>query len=274
MLTQKNNRLVYFSFFLIFFHIVLFAKEKIPTDLKTVSVEEFLGKKLDFEALFFKDSEGNQHRFEDLFKVNTPIILNFVYYTCPMLCNLVVTGLSNVILDTNLPLGGKYRVISISMNPDDSVENAANFKQRYTKILKDKGLRKENLAFWHFLIGFEGSEKILADSVGFYYKKNEKTGEYAHGAALVIISPDQKISRYLYGIQYDSFDFKLAILEAWDEVYTSVAEKFLLFCYSYDPQSRKYVLYATNVMRGGSILILLIFGFFWYKLFYHERKKY
>jgi protein SCO1/2 len=267
----KKTKHSFFCFFFIFFltnffpSTFFYAAESVPPTLIEVGVEEKLGEFLDTNLNFYS-SQGEEINFNSFFKDNKSIILSFSYYSCPMLCHLVTDGLSKALSDLTLQIGTNFEVVSVSIDPDDNAETASAFKTKHLKRFNDNDFDR----YWTFLYGDEISISSLTKSAGFKYRYNEMTSEFAHSALIMIISPDRKISRYLYGIEFRPLDLKLSILEALNNNLISTVDRVLLFCYNYDPLSRKYVIFAENVMKiGGFLTIVILFS-----LIYFLRKRY
>lgn len=253
----KNNRPAIAVFLSVLFLSASFprAEEALPPALAEVGITEKIGTVLPMD-LQFTNSDGNTVALRDYFTGEKPVILSFVYFNCPMLCNLVVTGVKDAV--NNLPgLGSDYKVLTISFDPKDTVDRAKASREHYFAQLNTRPEPDD----WHFLVGAESSIKALTDAAGFYYQYNETTQEYAHGSAIFIITPEGKISRYLYGIEYPAKDLKLSLLEAKKENTISTIERALLFCYNYDPQARSYVLHAVNIMKLGGLLTVIAVAF-------------
>ena len=247
------------TFILVFLLLTSFthAKEPIPPTLREVGVVEKIGNQID-TTLYFKNHLGQPVQLNKFFDSGKPTIINIAYYSCPMLCHLVAGGVADGINTLNLKLGVDYQVLSISIDPADSTETASAFREKYLQSLK---VRSEE--GWQFLYGNKEEITKLTEQLGFMYKFNPKSNEFAHSAAIILLDNEATISRYLYGIEYKSFDLKMGLLESKDIHKRSAVERVLLFCYNYDPLSRKYVLFAQNAMRIGGVItiLLMIFGF-------------
>jgi protein SCO1 len=268
MLLKGITKFKVVSFFLfVFFFSPLLAKEQIPVTLREVGVSENIGLQVPLD-LNFTNEFGNSVTLQDLFNKDKSVILNLAYYTCPMLCHLVATGLHSSLIQLPFNIGDKYDVVSLSIDPNDTPENARAFEEKYASSLTGDTPKE----FWHFLTGNQKNISKLTNSVGFNYRFNPKTQQFAHSAVIIILTPDGKIKRYLYGIEYNSFDVKLAILESIDTNKISGVERVLLFCYNYDPQGKKYVIYAYNVMRVGGLLTLIFIILMIYYLLRKEKK--
>ncbi|MEK9657895.1 MAG: SCO family protein [bacterium] len=223
--------------------------------LREVYVTENIGRQLPLDVEV-KDINEDIIPISRFFNQGKPIVLFFGYYTCPMLCHFVAQGVSAAINDASLKLGLDYRVLMLSINPDERLSAAIGFRDQYVSKLSSDV--KDEETDWHFLRADLPAIDRLSDALGFSFRYNANSKEFAHSAVIFILSPKGKISRYLYGISFQKLDFKLAILEASDEKYISSMDRLLLFCYNYDPQSRVYVIMAKRIMQVGGVLIIFI----------------
>jgi len=235
-----------------------------PPLLKSVGIDEKLGAQVDL-SLVFTDENGSPVALRDYFHPGRPVILNLVYYTCPMLCSLILNGQVNTLKEIPWTPGNEYEVVTISIDPRDSSEIARQKKQGY---LASFG---RSAPGWHFLTDYKENVKRLAEQAGFRYEYDRAQKQYAHAAAIMILTPEGKMARYLYGVDFKPRDVRLALAEASQGRSSMALEKLLLFCYHYDPQANRYVLFAENVMRAGGILTILIVGFTLWRLFRNER---
>lgn len=234
-----------------------YAAEPLPNDLVSVGVSENIKAQITMSTPLIR-SDGETVPLETYFDGTAPVILNFVYYDCPMLCSLVLDGLISAVKESDLTLGEKFKIVTVSIDPNDSMKALKGYESKYTDQLVES-VRSN----WQFHLASSDAIKTLTTEVGFNYKFLPESGEFAHSAALIVLTPDGQISRYLYGIQYPKLTFKLAILEASKRHFISSIHQTLLFCYSYDPDSRSYVLHAVNLMKlGGGITMVLLLLFF------------
>lgn len=236
--------------------------------LKKIDVEEHLGQTIPLD-LNFTDDHGKQVALADYFNKDKPVVLILGYYTCPMLCNLVMNGVSDVVKEIPWRPGHEFEIVSVSIDPTETDLVAAAKKKNYIE-----SIGKQDIADgWMFLTGPKEMSEKLADAVGFKYFYNEENEQYAHPAVLVVLSPEGKITRYLYGIEFGERDFRLAITEASEGKIGSTIDKIILYCYHYDPQTGSYVLFAENLMRLGGLLTMLILAILVILLILHERRK-
>ncbi len=261
----KHCTLVKVFTLLLLFSSFTFSAEPLPSDIKNLDVIEHVGKRLPLE-LTCTTADGRQVVLKDLFK-GYPVVLSFVYYNCPMLCHFITDGLAAAIRQSELKLGRDYQVVSVSFDPKDTPASAKAFQDKYRALAKDE------LGKWNFLTASPEVIKTLTTAAGFDYRYDPTQKQYLHGAVVLVVSPSGKISRYLYGLNWSPFDFKLSISEAKHESERSTMERVMLYCYNYDPDTRGYVLYARNLMKvGGVVTVLAIVGIFIY-LKRQERKR-
>jgi protein SCO1/2 len=237
-------------------------------NLEQIDVEEKLGDTIPLD-LTFTDDRGEDITLGKYFNKGKPVVLILGYYTCPMLCNLVMNGLSDVLRDIPWRPGYEFQIVSVSIDPTETDLVASAKKENYIKSIGKPGISNG----WDFLTGPAENSKKLADAVGFKYFYVEDRDQYAHPAVLVILSPDGKITRYLYGIEFVERDFKLAITEASEGKVGSTIDKLILYCYHYDAEEGSYTLFAENVMRLGGIATVILLAVFFFFLFLHERRK-
>lgn len=223
-------------------------------DVKDIGIDEKLGDTLPGDITII-DENNNPVLFKDLLSTDTPTVLNLVYYSCPKLCNFATDGLLQVINETDsLNIGKDYKVLTVSFDPEDSTELAASKALKYRSSVKTGEQTEDS---WPFFTADEENIKKLTQSVGFKYKIDGD--EFAHPAALTVLTPEGKISRYLYGIQHIPNDFRFSLLEASKgEIGDStLLNKVLLFCYGFDPVGKKYALKALNIVKAGGVVTLL-----------------
>jgi protein SCO1/2 len=224
--------------------------------LKSIGVDEKLGGATPLDA-HFRNEKGDEVRLGDYF-TGGPVLLTLNYYTCPMLCPLTLrTLLGTVEKLKGIDLASDFRIVTVSFNPEDSVETA---RARAGEIHGVMDGIPDPAARWPFLLGDEKAVRALTGAVGFRYRKVGK--EFAHPDVVVVLTPDGKISRYLYGIEQDPLDLKIALLEAsGGNIGKSTAlNQVLLFCFQYDPVGKKYALYARNIMKAGGVLTIALLG--------------
>lgn len=235
-------------------------------ELKGVGITEHLGARIPTD-LRFTDDHGKAVTLGEYFRDGKPVVLNLVYYQCPMLCNLVLNGVSTAASQLDWTPGNQYRMVAISINPRETFDLAAAKKGSYLHELGKPG--SEN--GWSFLVGDSMQTKMLADALGWGYYYDTQSKEYVHAAATFVLSPDGTISRYLYGIEYEPRDLKFALMEASEGKIGSTLDRLILYCFHYDPDARGYVLFAQNVMKLGGVGAVMVLGLLLAVLWRRER---
>jgi protein SCO1/2 len=243
-------------------------KEAAPNEVVGVGITEHPNVKIPLE-LQFVDSEGKTVHLGDYFRTGKPVILTLVYFRCPMLCTLVLNGMIAGLKEIPLTLGEDFDVVTVSIDPRETPTLAKLKKQGY---VKEYG-RQQAVKGWHFLTGREENIKKLADAVGFQYKYVESTQQYAHPAGIFILMPDGRISRYLYGIQFNSGTLRLSLVEAGQGKIGSTVDRILLTCFHYDASSGKYSLAAFRIMQVGGVLTALVLGTVLALYWHHGSKR-
>jgi protein SCO1 len=243
----------------------VFGAEKLPRALEEVGITEHLGAQVDLN-LVFRDEQGRAVPLRSVVNGRRPVLLFLAYYSCPNLCGLFLNGANDVLKQLEWTPGEKFQIITVSIDPREEPKLAAKKKEGYVAALG----RPEAGAGWHFWVDEKTakdtdptgtSARRLADQVGFKYRWDDESQQYAHTAAIIALTPDGKVSRYLYGIAFEPRDVRLALVEAGGRKIGGVMDRILLFCFNYDPRTRKYSLYATNLMRaGGGFTALLVGG--------------
>jgi protein SCO1/2 len=228
----------------------------LPMMVQGVGIDQNLNAQLPLE-LKFKDENGQVVRLGQYFR-DKPVVLALVYYQCPGLCDLILNGLSHTMEQISLNVGSDYEVVTVSFNPKETWQLANAKKANYIEKYNRSGAKEG----WHFLTGDEASIKSLADTVGFHYKYDPVNNQFAHASAIYVITPEGKIARYFYGIEYKPRDFRLGLVEASANKIGTPADQVLLFCYHYDPTTGKYGMAITQVTRAlGTATVLLLGGF-------------
>jgi protein SCO1/2 len=202
--------------------------------------------------LQFTESTGRQVSLDDLFDGERSVLLTLNYSNCPMLCSLQLNGLFDALGDMKWDLGENFVMVTASIDPTETPARAQLTKQKYLKAYGRPGVS----GGWHCIVGNESNIRSLADAVGFHYTFVEDTGEYAHAAVTMVLTPDGRVSRYLYGVEYDPQTIRLSLVEAADGGIGSSMDQILLFCFHYDATKGRYGPAAANVMRFGGLITL------------------
>lgn len=229
-----------------------------PGPLKKVGVEQNLGNQLP-EDLLFVDSRGREVVLGQLLG-ERPILLTFVYYECPMLCSLIMNGLTRALGVMTFEVGEAFDVVAVSIDPGETPAMAAEAKvealARYERPATADG--------WHFLTGSQASIETLAQTAGFAYEYIPETGEYAHASAVLVVTPNGRIAQYFLGVEFSPKDLRLALVEASENRLGNVIDQVLLYCFRYDPTLGKYTAVTMRILRITGILFVLgLLAFVW-----------
>jgi len=237
----------------------------LPMAVQGVGIDQNLNAQIPLE-LNFKDETGQVVRLGQYFR-GKPVVLALVYYECPGLCDLVLNGLAHAMEQISLNIGSDYEVVTVSFNPQESWQLAGAKKANYIEKYQ-RGGAKEG---WHFLTGEAAAIKTLANTVGFRYNYDPVAKQFAHASGIMVLTPEGKIARYFYGIQYKPRDFRLGLVEASANKIGTPADQALLFCYHYDPTTGKYGMAITQITRALGTATVLALGAFVFIMIRRER---
>ena len=225
-----------------------------PPNLQNVGIEQHLDAQVPAD-LAFVDDTGRSVKLGDYFG-HKPLILNLVYYNCPMLCGEALAGLTGSMRLVKFDVGNEYEVVTVSFNPNETPAIAAEKKKDY---LKRYG-RPNAAAGWHFLTGPADSINALTKAVGFQYQYDAKLNQYAHATAIMVLTPQGHISRYFYGVDFPPKDLRMGLVEASQGKIGNAVDQILLYCYHYDPATGKYGAIVNNILKLGAGLTILLLG--------------
>ncbi len=240
---------------------------ELPAKLSGVGISEHLGEPVGIGKLRFRDEAGKDVALADYVRRGKPVLLTLVYYQCPNLCNMMLNGLVKGLKNLEWIPGNQFEIVSVSIDPSEKPDLAA---QKKTAYLNEYG-HPEAAPGWHFLTGDPAPIQELARQTGFQYRYDETSHQFAHASALVLLTPEGKISRYLYGIDFPEKNLRLGLLEASSGKIGTMVDRVLLFCFHYDPNANGYSVSAfkiTRVVLSAFALGLLAFlGRFWRRQF-------
>lgn len=237
-----------------------------PPGLKNVGIEQRLNEQIP-PQLIFRDETGKTVKLADYFG-SKPLILNLVYYKCPMLCSEVLAGLTSALKPMKLDVGKDFDVLTISFDPRETPKDASESKAEYLKRYGHAGAERG----WHFLTGPQESIDALTKAAGFQYDYNPQTGQFAHTTAIMVLTPEGKIAQYYYGVEFPTKDLRLALVQASQNKIGNVVDQILLYCYHYDASAGKYGLIVTRVLRLAGIATMLILGGFMLIMFRRDAR--
>ena len=232
-----------------------------PPGLKNVGIEQHLNEQVPPE-LIFRDENGNQVRLADYFG-KKPMILNLVYYQCPMLCGEVLSGLESALRVLKFDVGNQFDVVTVSFDPRETPAMATAKKAEFLKRYGRPGATQG----WHFLTGPQQSIDALTKAAGFQYEYDPKSGQFAHTTAIMVLTPEGRIAQYYYGVEYAPKDLRLGLIQASQNKIGNIVDQVLLYCYHYDPATGKYGAVVMRILRLAGAATILTLGLFMLVMF-------
>ena len=227
-----------------------------PPGLKNVGIEQRLNEQIPAD-LAFRDETGKPVHLAEYFG-KKPMILNLVYYQCPMLCGEVLSGLESALRVMKFDVGKEFDVLTISFDPRERPEMAAKKKAEFLKRYGRRGAEQG----WHFLTGPKESIDALTKAAGFQYEYIDKTGQFAHATAIMVLTPGGRISQYYYGVEFAPKDLRLGLIQASGNKIGTAVDQVLLYCYHYDPATGKYGAIISRVLQLAGVATIIIMGVF------------
>jgi protein SCO1/2 len=237
-----------------------------PAILSKVGITQRLNEQIPPEIVF-RDESGRAVRLGDYFG-KKPIVLSLVYFECPALCPMVLSGELQTMKTMSFGLGKDYDAVTVSFEPKDTPAAAKAKRDVYAGQYGRPGAAEN----WHFLTGEQQSIDALTQAVGFHYAYDPVSRMYAHAAAIMVLTPDGRMARYFYGVEYPARDLRLGLVEATKGKIGTPTDQVLLYCYHYDPATGKYGLVVMNVVRAAGALTVLVLGLFMFVMFRRDRK--
>jgi protein SCO1/2 len=225
-----------------------------PPRLENVGIEQHLDTQVPPD-LNFRDDTGNTVKLGDYFG-RKPLILNLVYYNCTMLCGEALAGLSSAMRLVKFDVGNEFDVITVSFDPRETPEMAAAKKKDYVRRYG----RANAATGWHFLTGQPDAINALTKTVGFQYQYDAKSNQYAHATAIMVLTPQGRISRYFYGVDFPPKDLRMGLVEASQGKIGNAVDAVLLYCYHYNPETGKYGAMVANILRLAAAATILLLG--------------
>lgn len=226
----------------------------LPAALRDVRIEQKLDQQLPLD-LVFRDESGQPVKLGQYFG-KKPVVLALVYYDCPMLCTQVLNGMITSFRVLPFQIGKEFEVVTVSFDPRETNALAAAKKKLYVNYLPEQMHAGANDG-WHFLTGDQASIAQLTDAVGFRYHYDEATKQFAHASAIMVATPEGRLSRYFYGIDYSARDLRLALIESSQDKIGTPMDQLLLYCYHYDPATGKYGAAVMKVVRIAGVATVL-----------------
>jgi protein SCO1/2 len=226
----------------------------LPTALRDVGIDQKLDQQLPLD-LIFRDESGQEVKLGHYFG-QRPVVLAFVYYDCPMLCTQVLNGMVTSFRVLPFQVGKEFDVVTVSFDPRETSTLATTKKKVYIDYLPEK-MRPAAMNGWHFLTGDQANIAKLTEAAGFRYHYDEATKQFAHASGIMVATPQGKLSRYFYGVEYAPRDLRLGLIESSANKIGSPVDQLLLYCYHYDPATGKYGAAVMRVMRIAGVLTVL-----------------
>jgi protein SCO1 len=243
--------------------------ESLPGRLAGVQVKEQLGADLRAIDATLTDSSGKAVQLAQYFAGERPVVLTFNYSNCPMLCSLQLTRFVQALTQLSRTVGKDFDIVTVSIDPSETVSRASETKARY---MRDYA-RPEAVNGWHFLLGSEDAVRRIAERVGFSYTYNEERKEWLHAAVLMVLTPDGKVARYIYGVDYHPETLSLSLVESSAGKIGSTMDRLVLYCFHYDETEGRYAPVAMNIMRVGAGLVAVALGAFLTVYWVAESRK-
>ncbi|MBX3225847.1 MAG: SCO family protein [Labilithrix sp.] len=238
-----------------------------PKELQHVGVTEHLDEPLPLDTAF-RDHTGKPVTLRSVFDGKRPVVLQFAYHTCPVVCGMITTNLAAGLKGVPWTVGDQYQVVTISIDPNESLERTA---AKRTSILNDYG--RGVTEGWHFLVGDKAAIEAVTNAAGFEYQYDAAQKQWGHPSVVFVVKPNGQLARYLYGLEFPSNDLRLGLFEASEGRSISTVEQLILYCYHYDPQGGKYVLVARRVMQVGASAVALVLGIVLATFWVRELRK-
>jgi protein SCO1/2 len=242
------------------------AHNALPPEVQRVKVSERIGTLVN-KNLMFTDHTGQRVTLGQFFDGQRPVLLSLNYYNCPTLCSLQLNAYAQAMGKMDWLPGKDFQVVTVSINPENTTEMAATKRQAYLDELNREGVQ------WHFLLDDKKAVEELAQSLGFEYSYDERTGQYAHGAVSYVLTPEGKIARYLYGISPSVRDLKFALMDASEGRLGTTVERFVLNCFHFDTVTGRYTAFAMGTMRWGGAATVFGLGLWLSALWVRDKRR-
>jgi protein SCO1 len=230
---------------------VAFSQSQLPEAVRNVGIDQRLNEQLPLD-IEFRNEDGRLVTLAEFFH-DKPVVLSLVYHECPMLCNEVLEGMLRAFRVLRFDVGKEFEVLTVSFNPREGAALARSAKESYLRRYKREGAARG----WHFLTGDQTSIDRITKAVGFRYRYDAQKSQYAHAGGIMVLTPEGRLSRYFYGIEFAPKDLRLGLVEASENKIGSIVDQVLLFCYHYDPVTGKYGLVILTTMRIVGVLFVL-----------------
>ncbi len=239
----------------------------LPPNLKGIGIDQKLNAQIPLDTVF-RDENGASVPLRTFFR-GKPVILAPVYYRCPMLCSQILSGVVAGLRPLSLKPGRDFEVVAVSFDPADTTAEAALKRKYYAHSYSSRA----GTNGWHFLVGSQAAITAVMQSIGFHYRWDPVNKMFVHASGVMVITPEGRVARYLYGVEYQPKDFELSLVEASHNRIGSAVDRILLFCYHYDPKTGKYGAVVLNSLKAGAILILVLMGIAMFFLWRYDLRR-
>ncbi len=239
----------------------------LPPNLNGIGIDQNLNAQIPLDTVF-RDESGASVPLRTFFG-RKPVVLAPVYYRCPMLCSQILSGVVAGLRPLSLKPGRDFEVVAISFNPADTPAEATLKRNQYSHSYSSRAGTKG----WHFLVGSQAAINAVMQSIGFHYRWDPVNKIFVHASGVMVITPEGRVARYLYGVEYEPKDLELSLVEASHNRIGSAVDRILLFCYHYDPKTGKYGAVVLNSLKTGAILILILMAAGMFFLWRHDLRK-
>lgn len=239
----------------------------LPPDLRGIGIEQMLDAQVPLDTVF-RDENGVSVPLRTFFR-GKPVVLAPVYYRCPMLCSQILSGVVAGLRPLSLKTGRDFEVVAISFDPADTPAEAGLKRAQYSHSYSSRA----GVNGWHFLVGSQAAITAVMQTIGFHYRWDPANKMFVHASGVMVITPEGRVARYLYGVEYEPKDPKLSLVEASHNRIGSAVDQILLFCYHYDPKTGKYGAVAINSLQIGAVLILLVMAIGMFFLWRYDVRK-
>lgn len=244
------------------------SSDRLPSQLGYVAIEQRLDQQVPLD-LPFKDEAGKTVLLRDLFQPGRPVILSLVYFNCTMLCSQVLAEMAHTMRRLKFDAGKQFEVVTVSFDPRETPAMATEAKSKYLSMYQRPGAESG----WRFLTGDQSSITALSDAVGFHYRWDPQTKQFAHATGIMLLTPEGRVAQYYYGARYFASDLRLGLIQASNNRIGTLADQIVLYCYHYDPRTGRYGAIVFRVMQVSGGFTLLVLGSLCAFLFWSDPNR-
>jgi protein SCO1/2 len=231
------------------------AADRLPLQFGNIGIEQRLNQPVPLQTVF-RDESGQAVRLGNYFHSGRPVVLSLVYYNCQMLCSQVLSELAATLRRLKFNAGQQFEIVTVSFDPHETAADAVAAKKKYLAMYGRAGAERG----WHFLTGEQPSILELANAVGFHYRWDERSKQFAHATGIMLLTPEGRVAQYYYGAKYFASDLRLGLIQASQNQIGTLADQIVLYCYHYDPRTGRYGAIVSRVIQVSGAFTLLIFG--------------